>query len=278
MALSSACSISGEQIHIGGTALIVFVPRIAIVRLLQNHGDLDLIRLRGAGGSPGVTSWTATPEFGDFESVAGLVILYALHIRTATLRVSTPLSVILGGYSFGSMLASRLPSASEIAQAYLGADSSPWRAKIRLEAENLARLFLLGWTPSATLRPAFVPRPSSCKTFVLLVSPLLPPVTIFLAPFCWQSFRTPTLQDHQLLVVNPTLAVFGDKDNFTGSSKLQQWAERLQAVGSSWFHYDMIHGADHFWHSKVAVASLQASIRSWLALVVERDASLVDQG
>lgn len=172
--------------------------------------------------------------------------------------------MIIGGYSFGSMLASRLPDAMKIMDKYLGADAGACRTKIRSQAESLAESFL----ETRTERHPLPQQPYSLKTFVLLISPLLPPVTIFVAPLTLRSFYTPSLVEQRVVTDNPTLALFGDKDNFTGCTKLQNWGKRLQNVKSSKFRFDVIHNADHFWRSNAAVTTLQARVGKWVQDVV----------
>lgn len=189
-----------------------------------------------------------------------------------------PLKVVLGGYSFGSMIAARLSGAEIVLKLYTEATRGTRRSMIRLQAESLAVKYFE--TRPGTLAiprtPTNAPR-VIIDTFILLVSPLLPPVTMFVTPFALRSFRVPSVEEQKLLLKHPTLAIFGDKDNFTGSSKLVQWGERLQDVDRSDFHYNMIHGADHFWRSNAASTALQTTVRQWVERVVSAKESVSAQ-
>lgn len=222
-------------------------------------------RNRGAGNSSGRTSWTGNPELADFESVLAFLVCYLLQVQTLLIGTEETvepqvLKIILGGYSFGSSLVSRLPPADELLQKCLEAEQDSWRSKVRSQARSLAVEHLGVQTEHQHLTNIEY----MMSTYILLVSPLLPPVTVFVAPLALRSFRAPSLYDQQLLIRHPTLALFGDKDSFTSSTKLQHWGRRLQEVDSSKFRYDMIHDADHFWRSKGAVASLCRKLQKWL--------------
>lgn len=52
------------------------------------------------------------------------------------------------------------------------------------------------------------------------------------------------------LVMNQTLAIYGDSDVFTSSKRLRKWSERLQSVPGSQFCFEEIDGAGHFWHEQ----------------------------
>ena len=55
---------------------------------------------------------------------------------------------------------------------------------------------------------------------------------------------------------NPTLAIYGDEDNFTSAKKLDAWAETLMQTPQSLFQGRRIHGAGHFWREKGVEAQL----------------------
>ncbi|KAK4162382.1 hypothetical protein QBC43DRAFT_78725 [Cladorrhinum sp. PSN259] len=52
------------------------------------------------------------------------------------------------------------------------------------------------------------------------------------------------------LVQNPTLAIYGDRDNFVSAKKLRQWASRLETITDSQFRAHEVSSATHFWQGK----------------------------
>ena len=75
----------------------------------------DLIVIRGAGKSKGRTSWTGKPEISDYMSVAGFLIQYLDQLEVNAVADGTDeIHLVLGGYSYGSLIASRLPEISSI--------------------------------------------------------------------------------------------------------------------------------------------------------------------
>ena len=125
---------------------------------------------RGAGSSKGRTSWTAKAELADYISFAGFVIhylqvlapcgadsvaVYEEDVAEATLTpipsaaLPPPLhftasgqkpriSLILGGYSYGSMITSHLPPTSEILSRFTDPAEGSAEAEIKLRASRLA--------------------------------------------------------------------------------------------------------------------------------------------
>ena len=131
----------------------------------------QLIDSRGAGGSGGKTSWTAKGELADYISFAGFFIHYlqsltprqiepvavsedAMSETTLTpipsaVLLPPPLhhngesgkprvSLILGGYSYGSLITSRLAPTSEILKRLADAAEGSAGAEIKLRASRLA--------------------------------------------------------------------------------------------------------------------------------------------
>ncbi|KAK4247557.1 hypothetical protein C7999DRAFT_41102 [Corynascus novoguineensis] len=134
---------------------------------------------RGAHGSAGRTSWTAKAERADYMSVVGLVSYYVhfldpfnekassgtaiahqenreqqgeegmtcpVRIRPATpespestQRASLPI-LLLGGYSYGSMIASQLPQLETILKVFSAPKCGTPAAEIRLRAQHLAEM------------------------------------------------------------------------------------------------------------------------------------------
>jgi hypothetical protein len=115
----------------------------------------------GAFGSKGRTSWTGKAEIADYTSFAGFLIhyLHELDLDCACKHNSVheyptadssdapekeagkghpPLQIVLGGYSYGSMIASKLPSVDYILYRFsTGADGTAF-AEIISKARSLA--------------------------------------------------------------------------------------------------------------------------------------------
>jgi pimeloyl-ACP methyl ester carboxylesterase len=101
---------------------------------------------RGAGGSKGRTSWTGKAEVADYQSVVGCFVQY-LHLleggpgnspRGSNALGSHPFQLILGGYSYGSMIATRLPDLPTIHTVFSAPKHGTAAAEIILRAEHLA--------------------------------------------------------------------------------------------------------------------------------------------
>ena len=90
-------------------------------------------------------------------------------------------------------------------------------------------------------------------TSYLLVSPLLPPASMFATFFSdLGSSRKELGSKHGTepnnLVTNPCMAIYGSKDMFTSNKKLRRWAEELSSEAQSRFQAREVEGAGHFWH------------------------------
>lgn len=58
----------------------------------------------------------------------------------------------------------------------------------------------------------------------------------------------------------PTLAIWGDKDTFTSSKKLQAWCERLRHDGAGMFKSVKVRNAGHFWRDAEAINQLSRAV------------------
>lgn len=70
--------------------------------------------------------------------------------------------------------------------------------------------------------------------------------------------------DEDKLIANDTIAVFGDRDVFSGVKKLRAWAARLSSAESSRFIYTEISGAGHFWLEEGVVGKMRGAIREFV--------------
>ena len=332
---------------------------------------------RGAGDSKGRTSWTAKPEVSDYISFAGFFIHYLDNLTPPSLSRApghspsqsdttlTPIQssleipidhfdalnsgmvLILGGYSYGSMICRHLPNTEAILRHFANAVKGTAEAEIRLRALHLSTQ----WNKEASSmnearRGRSLQISESCRgsphsvsfggdetepgsrrqsrdskrsldnirrsvdnsrtsldikahssgqvmkspaleerlisegmtvpqTYYLLISPLLPPVSLFatifskLGPHGLESQRVskdgPVARCHgeEKLTIYTTLAIYGDKDFFTSQKKLRKWAEHLAGERRSRFRFREVAGAGHFWHEQGVEGQMRSAIRDW---------------
>ncbi|KAM3415547.1 hypothetical protein BST61_g9068 [Cercospora zeina] len=128
--------------------------------LLRESYIIVTFNFRGAGKSGGRTSWTGRPEVDDYASVVGLAIYYLSNIcaplgsdtlsaKHASLDPSSlygdytafggPLELLLAGYSFGSLILSRLPGVPTILKRFEIAERGTAASEIFMRARTLAK-------------------------------------------------------------------------------------------------------------------------------------------
>ncbi|KAL2002992.1 hypothetical protein VTN02DRAFT_5299 [Thermoascus thermophilus] len=263
---------------------------------------------------------------------------------------SSLVDLILGGYSYGSMIASHLPKADVVVKLFADAAEGSSMAAIRTRAQHFAadwnttfqaRLQLQSSRPGSP-DSAGTPSPvalgygsdSSAKDSrgdafdsimrrvdrskrrlsarlsrsepqtarvqdntnaagttngdarqippprisYLLVSPILPPITLFLTMFSRMSLSTevgsgtsvqgahvPSPKPEEQLCAHPTLVIYGNRDTFTPEKKIQKWSDELARAPGTKFQYREIDGAGHFWHEAGAETQMRAALREWLS-------------
>jgi hypothetical protein len=203
------------------------------------------------------------------------------------------IQLILGGYSFGSLIASHAPDVDVILELF-GSDSNTDPStpinKIGRVARKIAAASTRHFNPSnpdVLVGPATdtdigtaddsQPRASPTMSIAyLLVSPLLPPVSHFLTCFSTLSLNVGvkegqgrlvhTRPDHQLST-HSSLALYGDGDTFTSAPKLQRWSAEMARVPQSRFQSGEIGGAGHFWREDGVEAKARGRLREWLRLI-----------
>ncbi|GFF65675.1 hypothetical protein IFM47457_01118 [Aspergillus lentulus] len=275
--------------------------------LLRGGSVVGTFNFRGAGESGGRTSWTAKPELADYVSFYGFMLHYLHSLKEDHARqnnrspgpnsappaestgnsksASGDVHLILGGYSYGSMVASHLPTVDVVARLFSEDDSATAFHKIRQAAKELSALSIKSVPgtdmPLTSSNLAF----RECSTTVedvarttisyLLVSPLLPPVNLLLTSFSKLSsglaVKTPT-QSKEVLCPKPadqlcshrTLAIYGNHDTFTSAHKLRKWASDLSEAAHSQFQSAEIDGAGHFWRGKGVESRAREALRTWL--------------
>jgi alpha/beta superfamily hydrolase len=232
-------------------------PVIALLveTCLDSGFTVTTFDFRGAGRSAGKTSWTSKPEGGDYLMVAAFVATYLREIWRLQGR-DDGIVVILGGYSYGSMIARQIPPVTELKKRF---DKHERMESVSKKASLLAQEYTKTATTSLSSRVLLRP---TMTTSYLLVSPLLWPVSSVL------SLQLPFLSsnDHAdtSLTSHKTLAIFGGKDIFSSSKRLQTWAQKLASQPDSRFSYQHISEAGHFWHEPGAGRQLQDAVGAWL--------------
>ncbi|CZT20599.1 uncharacterized protein RCC_06457 [Ramularia collo-cygni] len=141
---------------------------LALTQCLLEAGHIVVtFNFRGAGGSAGNSSWTGHGETQDYISVFGLLVYYLHHLNSSSSKderaalspvlsirqpgfseevpfeasepISRPMNILLGGYSFGSLILVRLPSIATMINTFETAERGTAGAEIFLRARALAR-------------------------------------------------------------------------------------------------------------------------------------------
>ncbi|OAP55116.1 hypothetical protein AYL99_10816 [Fonsecaea erecta] len=113
--------------------------------LLQGGYFLTTFNFRGASGSAGRTSWTGKPELADYVSVYGFMVCYidAIFRRLPGENDAPPANkppvLILGGYSYGAMIASHLPAVDLVIDLFRSPAPGSAESEIRRRATDLAQ-------------------------------------------------------------------------------------------------------------------------------------------
>lgn len=186
--------------------------------------------------------------------------------------------IILGGYSFGSLIASHLPQLDVVRDLFDSASSNDpgTLGAIRQIAHNLFSRTVeefeyqkqqdsessLRQTPKATIS-------------YLLISPLLPPISLFLTLFAKFSLEVgvetsvrvkniPCPKPTNQLRAHRALVIYGNEDAFTSASKLRNWADEISRESRGRFEAHEIDGASHFWRENGVEAQAQDTLREWI--------------
>ncbi|KAI7463298.1 hypothetical protein KC351_g15946 [Hortaea werneckii] len=118
---------------------------LSVTDTLVDEGYIVLtFNFRGATGSAGHTSWTGRPETDDYSSVAGFLMEYLQGVRSNGSEEITgsdqlhPLQIIFGGYSYGSLVLTRLPPPEAILRRLRDATTGTAAYEITTRARTLA--------------------------------------------------------------------------------------------------------------------------------------------
>ncbi|QDS68807.1 hypothetical protein FKW77_006164 [Venturia effusa] len=121
-------------------------PVVGLVasQILKEGFTVCTFNFRGAHGSQGHTSWTGVKEREDYIAVAAFMIQYLHQLSTIDsgeqllLRSHNTIQLILGGYSYGSLITSHLPDPEEIVKSLIEAEDGTSIAEIKSRAGTLA--------------------------------------------------------------------------------------------------------------------------------------------
>lgn len=117
--------------------------------LLRQGYVLITFNFRGADQSPGKTSWSGRGELGDYVAVYAFClslinvpgVLEHVSQDSITISESKPI-LLLGGYSYGSMITAHLPSIQVVSECLLNALEGSPEKEIELRAQELGIAFL----------------------------------------------------------------------------------------------------------------------------------------
>ncbi|KAL4770427.1 Alpha/Beta hydrolase protein [Aspergillus nidulans var. acristatus] len=253
--------------------------------LLEAGYVVGTFNFRGAGGSHGRTSWTAKPELADYVSFYGFMMLYLSCLTQQLGKNPEEIHLILGGYSYGSFIASHLPASQVVADLFINALQSTPAHEILLIVKTVCTLSrdeipLLTQSPISDANDPgqearVLLQSRGTAISYLLVSPLLPPVNLFLTLFTDLSLEVatqasgkrrqiPCPKSKGQLCAHRTLAIYGDEDTFTSISKLRKWSDELSSVPRSQFQSAEINGAGHFWREDGVEEQARQALRLWL--------------
>lgn len=261
----------------------------------KSENAANMLYSRGAGCSEGWTSWTAKPELADYVSFYGFMVYYLRFLgvggtsESARLETSEKVHLILGGYSYGSLVASHLPAINVLVDLFENAPNGTTLGAVRQIARKVSdRTSEVSQNPTRPLpMDAFSPRDQeddSKKSLqgttisYLLISPLLPPISQFLTLFSKFSLDVgmeTSAQGKQIscpkpvdqMRAHPTLAIYGNEDTFTSAGKLRKWSDETTRMPGSRFESHEIDGAGHFWHEDGVELQARNVLRDWLGRI-----------
>lgn len=207
------------------------------------------------------------------------------------------IDIVLGGYSYGSLIASHLPTVDVITSLFRDIPRGTalfeicktakkvvacWKKQLQNRTESRT-LHISGKhdehddgnasTISGTARISEMTVPSISY---LLVSPLLPPISQFLTVFSTLSLsigaettaqgkHIPCPKPTDQFCANRTLVIYGSQDDFTSARKLRSWSDELARAPRSKFQYREVDRASHFWRERGVEAQARNALRSWLS-------------
>lgn len=251
--------------------------------------------LSGAAPSEGRSSWTGKPELGDYAAFYGFMLQYLHQVKdglqkmlsdqdhtpSPTASADRNIHLILGGYSFGSLIASHAPTLDVMIDLFQTGAENPGTPiyEIGRKARKIAATTMRDLAPANPQSQSHPEQPDSIELsaetaiWYLLVSPLRPPMSNFLTGFCGLSLNVrgtsasqarPAGRPADQLSAHRTLALYGNRDEFTSVRKLQRWSAEMGRVPQSRFQSGEIEGAGHFWREEGVELEARRVLREWL--------------
>ncbi|KZT51383.1 hypothetical protein CALCODRAFT_487963, partial [Calocera cornea HHB12733] len=162
-----------------------------------------------------------------------------------------------------------------------GVGSSSGRATLRGEGEvadlgevvqwgvgqlpgEAERVVLVGYSHGSLITSRQPPLPHTPTSHLLISYPLS--VSHWLTLFSSRTYTSALLALCHA-TAGDVLAVYGDRDNFSGVAALDKWAGELRAAaaegGSARVRTELVRGADHFWGGEVG-ERLAGIVDEWL--------------
>lgn len=212
----------------------------------------------------------------DYISFVGFMTSYLSGLFSMTSEneehttdTHTAISLMLGGYSYGSLIVTHLPPLEEMLSLFRHTEPSTTASEIVQKAQQSAGDTSSGFPREMHTSPGTVDW-RHFKVQYLLISPLLPPTSFFLSPSLGSVFSslgrsTEPIKD-ATLISNPTLAVFGSDDLFTSGSKLQTWSRKMQTDSRGLFEWLEVDGAGHFWREHGVEDEMRERIARWISV------------
>lgn len=226
---------------------------------------------------------------GDYVSFYGFMLLYLRLLGKATTSraedrkddqgESGELHLILGGYSYGSLVASHLPEVDVIRDLFdrVSSDDTGTIDTIRQIAHGIYSRTVeeIGHKPRQGSGNSIPNIPKTTVSY-FLISPLLPPISLFLTLFTKFSLEVgmeTSAQGRQISCPKPadqfsanrTLVIYGNDDAFTSASKLRKWANEISRASRGRFEAHEVDGASHFWREDGVEAQARGILRAWLS-------------
>jgi alpha/beta superfamily hydrolase len=216
----------------------------------------------GASDSGGQTSWTGKPELCDYISAYGFILKYL-----QLLAPSKPVELVLGGYSYGSMMVYHQPKVEDIVSLF----ASPKSGSLASELLAKARELLQGENKDQNNNQEDTESELPLATVsYLILSPVLSLASGLIT--LWSNLSRVSIQGKQLTTPPPeeqlpkhrTLVVYGTDDMFTSVKSFQQWTAQLSNSPDSQVRSVEIPFAGHFWLEQNYHAQLRKTISTWL--------------
>lgn len=261
----------------------VFVSLYRILSINHMTESVHCDDRRGVISKSG-TSLSATQETHDYSSFLTLFTEYlehrleGIHAGKAHDDGSRTIKVVQAGYSYGSMIASRVtpsPYDTYDRACPLYDKKISQHSEARIKISNVVHGLLCPCETPVSQdcvppEPFINSRRFTFETYYLLVSPLLPPISSLLAPFTLKSWWPLSREAPRHLHEHATLAIYGTKDVFTSTDKLRRWAGELQNKPRSRYTYVAVEGAGHFWREPEECRVMQQAIEHWLKTIVRK--------